>query len=352
MRSILIKNGRIWNGNDFFCGDIFIDGGRVVKIADSIDCDAFFTYDANGNTVSAGFVDIHTHMKGISPDIYGICIDAVCLPFGVTTAADAGASMGDDSLLDSFAVDSFAYAFAEIKNNSVLTDSLDKRINAYGKRLAGLKISFDTTGGEIYDINPLREACEISRRLGLPLTVHTSSSPVSMLEIVKELKRGDILTHSFHGGANTSVEDDCASLRLAREKGVVIDAGLAGYVHTDFGVFAKAVESGYSPDVISTDITCASAFMRGGRYGMTMCMSVAREVGMSEENIFRAVTSTPARVLGAEAGRLFEGCVADLCVIGVGESFSLTDKEGNTVQSDNGYKCLLTVKNGQILYRY
>ena len=352
MYSILIKNGRIWNGSRFSYGDIFIDGGKVIELADRIDRDAYFTYDAKGNTVSAGFVDIHTHMKGISPDVYGICIDSVCLPFGVTTAADAGALTGDDSLLNSFAVDSFAYAFAEIKNNSVLTDALDKRIKAYGERLAGLKISFDTTGGEIYDIKPLREVCKISRFLGLPITVHTSGSPVSMLEIVKELKSGDILTHAFHGGANTSVEDDCASLRLAREKGVVIDAGLAGYVHTDFGVFRKAVESGYSPDVISTDITCASAFIRGGRYGMTMCMSVAREAGMSEEAIFRAVTSTPARVLGTESGRLFAGCVADLCVIGGGDELCLTDKAGNTVKSADVYKCLLTVKNGQILYRY
>ena len=34
------------------------------------------------------------------------------------------------------------------------------------------------------------------------------------------------------------------------------------------------------------------------------------------------------------------------------EGFLLTDKAGNTIQGTKGYKCLLTVLNGQVMYRH
>ena len=134
----------------------------------------------------------------------------------------------------------------------------------------------------------------------------------------------------------------------------MIDAGFAGHVHTDFSIFRTAVEQGVLPDVISTDITKFSAYTRGGRYGMTMCMSIARHVGMSEADIFRAATSTPAKVIGKdEWGTLRVGGIADLAVFDyTNESFDLTDKAGNRIKSDRGYRCLLTISDGQIVYKY
>ena len=87
---------------------------------------------------------------------------------------------------------------------------------------------------------------------------------------------------------------------------------------------------------------------------MTMCMSIARHVGMSEADIFRAVTSTPAKVIGKdEWGSLRVGGIADLAVFDyTDESFDLTDKVGNRIKSDRGYRCLLTISDGQIVYKY
>ena len=48
------------------------------------------------------------------------------------------------------------------------------------------------------------------------------------------------------------------------------------------------------------------------------------------ERLFRAVTSTPA--------------LAD-------EGFSLADAAGHHIESDQGYRCMLTVCDGQIVYR-
>ena len=54
----------------------------------------------------------------------------------------------------------------------------------------------------------------------------------------------------------------------------------AGYTVED--VLRSAFAAGQYPDTISTDITKNSAYKRGGRYGLPMCMSMARAAGMAE----------------------------------------------------------------------
>ena len=88
---------------------------------------------------------------------------------------------------------------------------------------------------------------------------------------------------------------------------------------------------------------------------MTMCMSIARKLGMSEEEIFRAVTSKPASVFGMEdeCGSLREGRSADIAVFDyTDEPFELTDKAGNRIAGSVGYRCDLTIVDGEIIYRH
>lgn len=87
---------------------------------------------------------------------------------------------------------------------------------------------------------------------------------------------------------------------------------------------------------------------------MTMCMSIAKQLGMSEEAIFKAVTSSAAKSLDKENewGYLKAGRMADLAVFDyTNEPFDLTDKAGNQVKNDLGYKCILTILDGQIVYK-
>ena len=131
-----------------------------------------------------------------------------------------------------------------------------------------------------------------------------------------------------------------------------IDAGMAGGVHTDFSVLKKAIKCGAVPDTISTDITKWSAYMRGGIYGMTMCMSIMKKLGMAEIDIFKAVTTTPASVLNKEYGSLKVGANADISVFEYCDNgFDMSDKWGNRISSENGYRSVLTMVDGQIVYR-
>jgi len=227
-------------------------------------------------------------------------------------------------------------------------------IEKYGEKVVGIKVYFDTQISDVQDIKPLYEIVEFAEKKNFIIMVHSSNSPVSMQELLGTLRKGDILTHAYHGGENNVSEDGFECIKSAKSRGVIIDAGLAGYVHTDFKVFEDAISCGAVPDVISTDITRFSAYKRGGRYGMTMCMSIAKHLGMSEEDIFRAVTSSPAKALGKENewGCLKVGRCADITVLDyTNEGFDLTDKAGNHIESENGYRCVLTVADGELVYR-
>ena len=357
MARILIKNGRIFDGERFLCADILTDGKTVAKIEPSISDPADLICDATGKIVSAGLIDIHTHLRGISCDKYGMDAALATIPFGVTCAVDAEGSKGDAALLDSLAPRSAVLVSVPIRNNIPDFSDVEARAARYGKYTLGLKIFYDTTGTEVLDIHPLRKVCDYAAAHGWRVMVHCNHSPVPMAEILETLRAGDILTHAYHGGEYHAAEDGFMALKEARARGVIIDAGMAGHVHTDFDVLAKAIAAGATPNTISSDITCLSAYRRGGRYGLTQCMSIFRHLGMAEDDVFRAVTSHAAQAIGYGdvCGRLLPGREADLALLeldGSGASgFSLTDRTGHTVESTVGYRCTMTVTGGNILYK-
>ncbi len=354
MAKILIKNGRIWDGKKFFFADVLTEGKAIIKIEKSITDYAEFIFDASGKIVSAGLIDIHVHMKGIASENFGIEPHMSSFPFGVTAVNDAGSVYGDKTLLDSFSVKSTVFVGSKIKENHIDFAYSEDLLKKYGDKAIGIKMYFDTTLKEVYDITLLKELCEYAKNKCLKVMVHCSNSPTSMAEIVNTLSAGDILTHIYHGGENSCTDNDFEAFKLAKQKGIVMDAGFAGHIHTNFANLKKALNEGFLPDTISTDITCRSAFKRGGRYGMTMCMNIAKTAGMSEEDILKAVTSSPAKALGKqnEWGYLKEGRCADIAVFDyTDEGFDLTDNAGNHICNTEGYRCVLTISDGQIVYR-
>ena len=355
MAKILIKNGRVFDGEKFFYADVLTSDNKIEKIEPDICEKANFVYDAAGKTVTPGLVDSHIHMRGISRDIYGAQAEMCSFPFGVTAAADAEAVQGDRALLDSFMLKSVVFVPVAVKNDELDVTDTEKLLMRYGDRAVGIKLYFDDTMSEVSSVNALARACEYAHSKGLRLMVHCSNSPTPASEILNTLGTGDILTHTFHGGKNTVSEDGFESLKRAQERGVIIDIGMAGNVHVDFSVLKKAIESGIIPFSISTDITKNSLFQRGGRYGLTLCMSIAEHLGLSEADVLRAVTSNPAKALGKEAewGYLKVGRTADIAVLDrVGDGFDISDKQGNHISCESGYRCVLTVVNGLLVYRY
>ena len=353
MSKILIKNGRVWDGEKFCFADVLTENEKIIKIADKINETAEFEYDASGKIVSPGLVDAHVHMRGINKD-FGIHAELSCIPFGVTAAADACGAFGDKALLDTFLLKNVIFVPVDFRSNKACFDSTEKMLEKYGEKAIGLKVYFDTHISDVQDIRSLCEVVKFAEKKNLIIMVHSTNSPSPMKEIINCLRSGDILTHAYHGGINTTQDDGFDCIFEAKKRGVIVDAGFAGHIHTDFNVFKSAVRVGALPDIISTDITRYSAYKRGGRYGMTMCMSIAKTAGMNEEDIFRSVTSSAAKALKMETkwGYLKMGRCADISVFEYGdEGFSLCDNQGNTLESQKGYRCILTVSDGEIVYK-
>ena len=63
MSNILIKNGKIWDGDRFYFSDLLIENGKIATIAKMINVNAEFIYDAKGQIVSVGFIDSHLHLR-------------------------------------------------------------------------------------------------------------------------------------------------------------------------------------------------------------------------------------------------------------------------------------------------
>jgi dihydroorotase-like cyclic amidohydrolase len=49
MAKILIKNGRVWDGERFFYADVLTNGAKIAQIAPDLSEKADFIYDACGH---------------------------------------------------------------------------------------------------------------------------------------------------------------------------------------------------------------------------------------------------------------------------------------------------------------
>ncbi|MBQ8323324.1 MAG: amidohydrolase family protein [Clostridia bacterium] len=353
MQAFILRGGRIFDGNGFFDGDVLIENGKILEIG-AVTQDGIPEFDVSGCILSSGLIDIHTHIKGVSCKEFGFPIDIACIPFGVTAAVDAGGGQGDYAFLNSLCVSNAVFLPFYLKGDELDRDKIEEAVAAFKEKTLGIKVYFDRTQNPQIGLSHLRLACRFAYSKKLKVMVHCAESPNAMLDIVETLGKGDILTHSYHGGCHTIDENDYAAYKSAKKRGVIIDAGMAGGVHTDFSILKKAIERGYVPDTISSDVTRASAYIRGGIYGLPMCMSIMRRLGMAEKDIFKAVTNNAAYAVGRETEWLYMklGAPATLSVLKYGDTaIDITDRAGNRVQCDKGYVCKMTVVNGQILYR-
>ena len=99
----------------------------------------------------------------------------------------------------------------------------------------------------------LRKGREVAERTGLPMMVHIASGPPSFEEILPFLRAGDIVTHIYHGGADSLVDANGQvrpAFNEARTCGVEFDVGL-DRVHTSFAVAGAGLAAGFLPHYLA-----------------------------------------------------------------------------------------------------
>ena len=347
----IIRNGRVIDpstGSDEV-RDLYIKGMHVVDPhGETAECNPDFVIDASGKIVTPGLIDFHTHLfhEGSS-----ICIHPdMMIAQGTTSAVDAGSA--GTSTYEAFYKSVIAQSLVRVKGfltvygggqldpklcedfNPELfnVDKMERVIEANRDNILGLKIRLsrgvvpDETGAA-YLRAVVKLADELNERLGtsLRVCVHTTNSPVTAGELADCLRPGDIFCHCFQGAGNPITSEDGSVDPLvmkARERGVLFDAANG---KGNFGLKAarRALNAGFLPDIISSDLTVDKFNMPPYAKNLPLIISKYLALGLDFMTILKAVTETPARLMGMEGkiGTLKEGALADIAV------FDLKDRQ-------------------------
>src|SRR6202167_4224620 len=168
---------------------------------------------------------------------------------------------------------------------------------------------------------------------GVPMMMHITDSPIPLPELIEPMKPGDIVTHCYHGRANGIMGQEkqfvLKEVVEAQRHGIVFDCA-HGRNHFSFRMIEKALDQGFLPDTISTDLTTTTA-TKGPVWDLPTTMSKLLHFGMSLPDIVRRATSAPAKILGYEGtvGTLKPGANADISLFELRDgNFDLTDSEG------------------------
>ena len=369
----LIRSGLVFDSVAcrFEKKDVAIRNGRIVGVERNIPGDAVQVLDAGGLYVLPGLVDFHTHLFYGGSEL-GAQEELACLPFGVTTAVDAGtAGCATFKIFAQRIVASQVRIKAQINIasegiasfrraedvNPDLYDipKLESVLERYAGWIAGLKLRLGIDKAFNSGVAALEKTLQVAERFRLPLTVHTTNPAMPLAGIAAMLRPGDTFAH-VHQGRGETILDAGGRVReaffAARKRGVLFDAA-KGVRNCSFAVARAALACGFLPDIISSDVTSRS-LNRPAVFGLTHVLSAYLEMGMPLESVVAACTITPARALGleAEAGGLRPGLCADVAVMELREqSFSLIDSRGEKLEGKRLLLPRLTIRAGFPAFR-
>jgi dihydroorotase len=325
--------------------------------------------DAGGKLVIPGIVDLHAHVFPQGSAI-GLPADELA-PFTATTtyvsAGDAGAN--NFSAFKHYVIAqarSRIYAFLHISNIGLTGFPVGEMLNIdyasidlAAKVLAenqdvllGMKVreSLDVVGAN--GLEPLRRALEAVKRSGTKTRVmcHIGNAPGDLGQLLDLLRAGDILTHSYSGAGNNTVQQGkvLAAALEAKKRGVIIDVGHGGGSF-DYTVAEPAIAQGLAPDTISSDIHAYSGNSPGMPF-MPWVMSKFLNLGFSLEQVVAMSTVNPARIIGKveKLGTLQLGAPADVAILDLIEQpVEFVDTRNNKRQGTRYLKPVQTVRAGR-----
>ena len=355
--------------------DVAFRDGRVSAVADRIEEEsAAEVVHLAGRLVTPGLIDLHGHFYhgGTTSAVHA---DEACLPSGVTTGLDAGSAgianygaMRDYvfpahrvRLLALLHIGAVGLAHGrtvggELRDLRLIdAEATAAQIRANPGFLFGVKVRMQRDAVAHWDareaLAKARQAADDSDSL---LMVHVSGTPIPLPEILELLGEGDVVTHAYNGHTEHML-DGYGMVRpdvlAARERGVVMDVGHAG-VHFDIEVARRAIEQGFAPSTISTDVH----FPPPGRvtYRMHELIAQLHALGMPLEDAVEASTAAPAAVLGLgdEIGSLAPGMAGDAAVFELVEGpVSWVDMSGGSVEGELRLEPALTVIGGEVVWR-
>ncbi|BBE75253.1 MULTISPECIES: metallo-dependent hydrolase [Phytobacter] len=378
---ILIKNGLVadLDSGSYINQNIGIVGNRIVDLH-TADSQAETVIDAAGCIVLPGLIDFHAHVFHGGTAI-SVNPDVLCLPNGVTSVVDAGSSGWVNYKLFRNSVIHTAQtrikSYLNVVNVGLSTlgggptgylentnpanynvEKISQTLNENRDNILGLKLRYsqDIATGRNFSSDPFYAAVALARELKTTLCVHVTDSRLPADELIGHFQTDDIYAHCFHGTGNAILKESgevFPAIKEAKARGVIFDCS-NGVAHFDFTVARNAMEQGFNPDIISTDLTLRNSLRTDKVFSLLFIMSKYLNMGMSFFDVVRAVTRTPARLMKMEGqiGTLAPGAFADIAIVKLRkEKIVFEDTKGTQLEGDRYIDNCATISNGQIVYR-
>ncbi|CAG9297055.1 metallo-dependent hydrolase [Celerinatantimonas diazotrophica] len=378
---LLIKNGTILDlqQRQYIRQDIGVNGNKIVDLSGIENYESDTTIDAEGAWVLPGLIDFHTHVFhgglaiAVDPNI-------ICLPNGVTSVVDAGSSgcttfnLFKSSVVEPSRVRIKSYLNVVSVGLSTLggptgyLENIDPAHYNQAKiaqllaenpdQILGLKLRYSE---ELFHDHPFKQdpfmtMVDMAQQLNTNFCVHVTDSHLPAPQLIEHFRESDIFAHCYQGKGNTILDEQgnvYPELVKAQQRGVIFDCS-NGVAHFHFKVAQTAMEQGFYPDVISTDMTLKNSLRTTQVYSLLMVMSKYLNMGMPIFDIIKAVTETPARLMkmDGQIGTLKPGAFADIAIVKlVDQPFTFDDSQGNYLKANQIIENCATILDGQIVYR-
>lgn len=371
---ICIKGGEVFSSEKktIHKKDIIISRGKISRIEDEIQTDeGMKIINAGGKLVTPGLVDFHMHAFRYG-HLLGVDTEELSPRSGTTTFVDGGSTGSLNFLAFREYVikpsKSNIFAFLNISAIGQGTDGIqdlhfyendDERllhipsamevIEKNRNIIVGIKVRAYTG---LKSVKPIQKARELADLVGLPIMVHLAPPPPEFDQILPYLSEGDIITHPYHGGKET-ILDDNGRVRPgfweAKQRGIEVDAGLDRF-HGDFTVMKLALEQGFSPNYISTDLAMPN--LHHIVYDLPTTVSKFVAFGLPLVEALAKCTYAPGAKIGKakEIGCLQQGSVADIAIFDVKtDDHVFEDYFGNKIAAKERILPFVTIQKGEVL---
>ncbi len=369
LTSYLFKNAHIL---DVYTGttekkDILVEDRVITAIDNAIDKKTQAVIDAQGLTVTPGWMDTHAHLYydhdciGIDPQVYWVAE-------GVTYAIDQGSAGADNyehyreyvryntdikfkSFLNISRIGMPIVMYDLTKLSNVDKEACYNIYRKYADELVGLKLRITTNMCEDSK-KALELVTEMAGVLNVPFSLHeTRVETMTPEEIFPYLRKGDYLQHSYAKSVSGILDNngkvrDC--VWEAKKRGVFFDMG-HGINSLDFNVARAALDQGFELDCISSDLHCAG--MAGPVFDLATSISKAIALGYSVEKAMYMVTAAPTQMMGVtdKSNRIQVGEKADFTAFEVENGdFVFTDSTGNELKSGKRIKVRYTAVGDKV----
>jgi len=370
---LLIRNGHLIdpkNGVDA-ARDVAIAGGKIARVAAALPPSAARNVvDAAGLYVTPGLLDIHVHvyagtgLRALTGDS-SVYPDGFSFRTGVTTMVDAGTA-GWRNFADfrQRVIDRAKTRVLALLN--IVADGMSpagendpalmqpEEAARVAKANADVVVGFKTAHYSGAGWHAIDAAVEAGRLAGLPVMVDFGYlDQIRTLKglLEEKLRPGDIYTHCYSGHRGELGDDGKLNpaMLAGRKRGVIFDLGHgAGSFYWNIAV--PALEQGFRPDSISTDLHTSS--MNSGMKDLPNVMSKVLNLGVPLADVVRMSTWNAAReIQRPELGHLSEGAEADITLLRLEKgSFGFIDAAGARRDGDRRLVAEVTIRRGAVVW--